>query len=232
MSNSPNVPCFFCRTDGFYPATRWTWVRDAQEGEGAERVSFVAMERLCAAYWYPLYASARRKRGLDHHAAEDAAQAFWSWFIPGGHVRDARPEKGKFRSFLAGYFDNFLNNHLRAERAKKRGGGLEFISRDSEDWSTRYELEAGRHASPDEHLDAVWRRAGMEAAFAEVEAVWQERGRADFFQAMKAHLEAGGERGGYREIAERLGLGEANVRQLARQLKAELRDAVGRWIGE
>lgn len=215
-----------------YPPTRWTWVRDAQDHGQAEEVSLVAMERLCGAYWYPLYASARRKRGLGHHEAEDVAQAFWAWFIPGGHVRDARPERGKFRSFLAGYFDNFLNNHLRAERAQKRGGGTAVISRDGGDWSTRYELEMGRHASPDEHLDAVWRRAGMEAAFAEVEAVWLDRGRSDFFQAIKAHLEAGSERGGYGGIAERLGLGEANVRQLARQLKAELRDAVGRWIGD
>jgi RNA polymerase sigma-70 factor (ECF subfamily) len=215
-----------------YPQTRWTWVRQAQDAWQAEETSFVGMDEICAAYWYPLYASARRKRGLDHHAAEDAAQAFWAWFVDSGHVRDARPERGRFRSFLAAYFDNFLANHLRAERAQKRGGAAQMISRDGEDWSARYELEMGSHASPDEHLDAVWRRAGMEAAFAEVEALWLQRGRWDFFLAMKEHLEAGGERGGYGEIARKLDLTEVNVRQLARQLRLDLRAALARWIGE
>ena len=213
-----------------FPPTRWTWVRQAQQSE--DTVSELAMDRLCRAYWYPVYVTARRKNGLDHHAAEDVTQAFWTWFIEEDHLRNAQPEKGKFRSFLSAYLENFVHNQLRAQRAVKRGGRALMVSKDSEDWSTRYELEMGAHASPDEHLDAAWRRAGMEAAFAEVETAWVRRGRGAFFHAMKAHLKDGAERGGYAGIAQQLGMTEVNVRQQASQLKKELRDAITRWVGE
>ncbi len=213
-----------------FPLTRWTWVRQAQQD--GETVSELAMERLCRAYWYPVYVTARRKSGLDHHAAEDLTQGFWSWFIEGGHLRNAQPEKGKFRSFLCGYLENFMRNELRTQRAEKRGGRAVMVSKDSEDWSTRYEMEMSRHASPDEHLDAAWRSAGMEAAFAEVETAWMRRSKGEFFLAMKAHLKDGAERGGYAGIAAQLGMTEVNVRQLASQLKKEMKDAYQRWVGE
>lgn len=218
-------------TSSAFPATRWTWVREVQQGDG-ETISELAMERLCAAYWYPVYVTARRKSGLDHHTAEDVAQAFWSWFITHEHLRDARPSEGKFRNFLSSYLENFLRNELRAMRAEKRGGKAVLISKDSEDWSVRYEAEMGRHASPDEHLDAAWRRAGVDAAFAEVETAWTARGKGAFFEAMKAHLKGGGERGGYAIIAAALNLSEENVRQLASQLKRDLKSAYQRWVGE
>ncbi len=213
-----------------FPPTRWTWVRQAQQ-EG-EAVSELAMDRLCRVYWYPVYATARRKSAMDHHAAEDLAQGFWTWFIEGDHLRSAQPEKGKFRSFLSAYLENFMRNELRSQRAEKRGGHAVMVSKDSEDWSTRYEIEMSRHASPDEHLDAAWRRAGMEAAFAEVETAWVRSNKGDFFQAMKAHLKDGAERGGYAGIAQQLSMSQVNVRQLASQLKKELRDAITRWVGE
>ena len=81
-----------------------------------------------------------------------AAQGFWTWFIEGDHLRNAQPEKGKFRSFLSAYLENFMRNELRAQRAEKRGGRAVMVSKDCEDWSTRYEMEMSRHASPDEHL--------------------------------------------------------------------------------
>jgi RNA polymerase sigma-70 factor (ECF subfamily) len=44
---------------------------------GDPRDARAALKDLCASYWYPLYAFARR-RGLAHHAAQDLVQAFFA----------------------------------------------------------------------------------------------------------------------------------------------------------
>ena len=41
-----------------FPVTRWTLVQAVQGDKGAEAAR--AMEDLCSAYWYPIYAFLRR----------------------------------------------------------------------------------------------------------------------------------------------------------------------------
>lgn len=57
--------------DGFFATTRWTMVRAA--GASADD----ALESLCAAYWFPLYAYVRR-HGFPKEDAEDLTQAFFA----------------------------------------------------------------------------------------------------------------------------------------------------------
>lgn len=44
------------------------------------KVARDALEKLCAAYWYPLYAYVRRK-GHDEHDAQDLTQEFFARLI-------------------------------------------------------------------------------------------------------------------------------------------------------
>ena len=57
-----------------FVTTRWTLVLEAgrKSSPGADR----ALAELCQAYWYPLYVYLRR-RGCDHHQAEDVTQGFF-----------------------------------------------------------------------------------------------------------------------------------------------------------
>ena len=57
--------------DGFFATTRWTMVRDAAASAAD------ALESLCGAYWFPIYAYVRR-HGFSKENAEDLAQAFFA----------------------------------------------------------------------------------------------------------------------------------------------------------
>lgn len=231
MDHSEKSSEFTPQGNSPFPMTRWTWVREVQNTESQD--TEIAVNDLCGAYWYPLYLTARRKRGLGHHDAEDQTQAFWIWILEKGHLANARPELGKFRNFLVGYFENFLRNESRSASALKRGGGVQIFSCDqTQIWHDKFEKEIGQYPSPDEHLDVAWRLASLEAAFKEVETNWRSRGKGNVFDALKEFLKSGAERGQYREIAASLGLSEANIRQYASTLRKDLRAARTRWMGE
>ena len=62
-------------SQGLFPATQWTRIRQAavKDKEGD-----VALAEICRVYWYPMFATARFKHALNHHQAEDLTQAFWA----------------------------------------------------------------------------------------------------------------------------------------------------------
>lgn len=66
-----------------------------------ERVARAALEQLCRAYGYPLYAFVR---GRGHAAADaqDPTQAFFAALIEIGGPGGADPGRGRFRSYLLG----------------------------------------------------------------------------------------------------------------------------------
>jgi len=81
-----------------------------------------ALEELCRAYWYPLYAYVRR-HGHSKEDAEDLTQGFFAAFLKRNYLEDVRSEKGRFRAFLLAALKHYLaNEHDRASR-QKRGGG-------------------------------------------------------------------------------------------------------------
>src|SRR5262245_30199104 len=91
---------------GFQP-THWSVVLAARQ-EASPRAAD-ALAQLCRAYWYPLYAHARR-RGHAHHAAEDLTQEFFARLLAKQWLKQVAPEKGRFRTFLLVALDNFLAN--------------------------------------------------------------------------------------------------------------------------
>jgi DNA-directed RNA polymerase specialized sigma24 family protein len=58
-----------------FPATQWTAVLAAGGRPSPE--SAAALERLCASYWYPLYAFVRRS-GHSPPDAQDLTQEFFA----------------------------------------------------------------------------------------------------------------------------------------------------------
>ena len=105
-----------------------------------------ALEHLCAAYWYPLYAFVRRQ-GQSPHDAQDLTQAFFARLLARNFLADADPGKGRFRSFLLGALKHFLSDEWDRARAQKRGGDVKFIALDAESAETRYKMEPANEAS-------------------------------------------------------------------------------------
>ena len=102
----------------FFATTHWSVVTAAGEARSKPDQAQRALETLCRAYWYPIYAYARRK-GYKPEESEDLTQEFFAQLIAKDHFRLADRSKGRFRGFLLATLDYFLAREwTRAHRQK------------------------------------------------------------------------------------------------------------------
>src|SRR5271157_5430399 len=71
-------------------------------------------------------------------------------------LKQARPLKGKFRSFLLASFQNFILDETSKARCLKRGGNREFVFLDAKDAESRYLLEPADFLTAEKIYDARW----------------------------------------------------------------------------
>src|SRR5438067_10049872 len=103
-----------------FPHTRWSVVLAATQQPSAEAEA--ALETLCRAYWYPLYAYVRRS-GQSAHDAQDLTQEFFRLLLEKRWLAAADQRKGRLRTFLITALKHFMAKEWRRESARKRGGG-------------------------------------------------------------------------------------------------------------
>lgn len=136
-----------------FATTHWSLVlragqRDA-EGSGE------ALEKLCRAYWFPLYAFARRE-GCGPEEAQDLTQEFFTRLLEKNYLQTADPGRGRFRSFLLGSFKHMMANVRRDAARLKRGGGTRVFSLDELDAEGRYRLEPADSTTPERIFERRW----------------------------------------------------------------------------
>lgn len=170
--------------------------------QGDDEGAHLAMEKLCANYWPPLYAFARRS-GSSKEDAEDATQAFFTRMIGGAYLNKARKEKGKLRSFLLTCFKHYLSDERDKSKAQKRGGNSEILSFDA---AALEEVIQADECSPERAYDRGWANAVLDAAMEDLRDDYAKRGKDAQFEALKGFLTDDG--GGYREVAEKLEMRE------------------------
>ncbi len=101
-----------------FATTHWTVVLAA--GKCSTPQSDLALEQLCRAYWFPLYAYVRR-RGHTKEDAEDLTQAFFARFLARNYLAGLSAERGRFRAFLLASLKHFLTNEWKkSQRLKTR----------------------------------------------------------------------------------------------------------------
>ncbi len=110
-----------------FPTTQWSVVLAARGQTGAEARE--ALESLCTAYWYPLYAYTR-SQGNDPETARDLTQAFFTHLLERELLQPVDPAKGRFRAFLLASLKNFLSHERERAQALKRGGGVPTLAMD------------------------------------------------------------------------------------------------------
>ena len=118
-----------------FPSTRWSLVLAATGQDAPE--SAEALESLCRAYWYPLYAYVRRC-GQGPHDAQDLTQGFFFRLLEKNWLDSADREKGKLRTYLIVALKNFMGNEWRRSSAQRRGGGQSSVPFDAEFAESRY----------------------------------------------------------------------------------------------
>jgi RNA polymerase sigma factor (sigma-70 family) len=211
-----------------FSATRWSVVLAAAgDARGAEE----ALATLCRAYWYPLYAFARR-RGLTPHDAEDATQGFFMHLLGKDGLAHVDRAKGRFRTFLLASFKHFLADEHDRAQTLKRGGGVTFLSIDSVAAEERYALEPHDEMSPDRLFDRRWARAVIEQALTHLSAEYSAAGQAALFAALSPMLGAAGAARPYAEIGVQLGMEEGAVKVAVHRLRRRYGAALRAEIAE
>src|SRR5205823_14755364 len=93
-----------------FATTHWSLVLTAQ---GESPAAHEALEKICRAYWRPLYTFVRRQ-GYSHEEAEDLTQGFFAVLLERRDFDTLRAEKGRSRSYLL----VSLKHSLPAERER------------------------------------------------------------------------------------------------------------------
>jgi RNA polymerase sigma factor (sigma-70 family) len=167
---------------GAFPSTHWSIV--VQAGADSEGTARAALEILCRQYWYPLYAFVRRQ-GRPHHEAEDLTQEFLARLVAGAGLAHARPERGRFRTFLLTSLRHFLTNEWHRAQAEKRGGGQTALSLDLERAEERFAHEpVDPGLTPEQAFDRSWALELLHRAAEALRDEYDQSGRGPLFGAL------------------------------------------------
>lgn len=170
-----------------------------------------ALEKLCRAYWYPLYAYVRRP-GYHPHDAQDLTQEFFSRLLAGKELESVDRSKGKFRSFLLTAMKNLLTNEWKRAHCQKRGGGSAHFSLDAVAAEDRYQLDPVDEKTPEDIFERRWAETVVDAVTRRLGEEFAASGFAGRFEELKTFLLAEQEPASYAEIARRLKMSEGAVR--------------------
>jgi len=203
-----------------FTATHWSVVLAARGG-GSTRAR-AALEALCGAYWYPLYAFVRRM-GQRPHDAEDSVQGFFAVCLEKNYLEAAEESKGRFRSFLLLALKRFLAKERDKSRARKRGGGQKPIALDSLTAEERYALEPAENLSADKLFERRWALTLLEQVLSRLRDEQAAAGQREAFEQLKEFLVAGGRGTPYAELAGRLGASEGAVKVAVHRLRQRYR---------
>ncbi len=206
-----------------FATTHWSVVLSA--GETTSPESQRALDQLCRAYWFPLYAYLRR-RGHSSPDAQDLVQDFLAQFIERRGFRDVSPEKGRFRSFLAACLNHFVADAASRDRAQKRGGGWALLSLDAGQADQLYELEAKNELSADQLFDRRWALEVMGQALERLRAEQAASGKEQIFARLRPFLTDTAEAGDYEPVAAQLRLTPNAVAVAVNRLRSRYRELV------
>jgi RNA polymerase sigma factor (sigma-70 family) len=186
-----------------FATTHWSVVRAAG---GDSLASAAALEQLCRAYWYPLYAFVRRL-GHPAHDAQDLTQAFFAELFRKDYFRAADRERGKFRSFLLTALRHFLAHEWEKGQAAKRGGGVAPLSWDEQTAENTYRLEpTAATATPERMYDRTWALRVFQHSLERLRQESVQQGKELQFEQIKNYLTQEPGSGDYAAVATKLGL--------------------------
>ncbi len=190
---------------GAFGQTAWTVILQARDRK--------ELGALIERYWKPCYYYIRRK-GHDVEDAKDLTQGFFGDFIERDALARVTKTKGKFRSFLLACLEHYLSNEYDRRKALKRG--VKPLSLDFE--GAEEMLTRAGEASPEQIYRREWAVGLINRAMAALKGEMGPR-----FDALREYITAG-QPGTLREVAQKLGLSEANVKVIIHRSRRRYRD--------
>jgi RNA polymerase sigma-70 factor (ECF subfamily) len=205
---------------GQFATTHWSVVQRAGDSQSPE--SAAALEGLCSAYWYPLYAFVRGS-GHGPEEARDLTQDFFAMLLEKKWLSDADPQRGRFRNFLLVALKRFLTNEWHRSQTSKRGGGCVWIALDGLKAEERYKLEPRDNATPDFLFERTWAITLIARAQNRLRDAMVAAGEGERFEALEPSLAGVQAETCYRELAVRFGVAENTVKSWVSRLRRRFR---------
>lgn len=197
--------------------TRWTLVLRAGAG------SLSALEDLCGAYWFPVYAWFR-KRGMDAEDAAEQTQEFFAGLLRRGDLGKVENDGRRFRAWLYTALASHHGNVRRAEQTQRRK------RIEVDDAEARFATEVAPGLDPEQSFARQWALATLATARDRVRESYDDRGQGELFAALEPTLTASSSP--YRELAAQLDLSEGAVKVAAHRLKKRFAEALRGEVAE
>jgi len=199
-----------------FKTTLWTQVLEAANPHA--RSDSAAFAQLYLAYWYPLYAFARR-RGLSPPEAEDIIQDFFTHLVSQQSFADLQREGGKFRSFLLRSLENFLTTEWRREQAQKRGGGQRPLSLNAEDGEARFALDAPDAETPESAFEKRWAFTLLEHVTDRLRDEYATMNKSELYVRLGGYLQPDRSGVPYSTVAAQWGMSEGAVKVAVHRMR-------------
>jgi RNA polymerase sigma-70 factor (ECF subfamily) len=206
-------------TPRLFPNTRWSVVLATRQ---TTPESAAALETICQAYWYPLYAYVRRC-GKSPPDAQDLTQEFFCRLLEKRWLDSADREKGKLRSFLIVALKKFMSNEWDRVSAQRRGGGQAHAQMDTTFAESRFATDT-QALAPDETFDRQWALTLIGLTTSRLRAEFAAAGKPGDYDTLKNCLLA--DRGAidYASVAKQLGVNEGAARVAVHRLRKRFRE--------
>ena len=217
-----------------FPTTHWSVVLAAGEQVSPEARS--ALSALCETYWSPVCAFVRQT-GRSSDDAHDLTQAFFARLLEKGDFRNARRDRGRFRTFLLTAVRHFLANQADHDLALKRGGGQIHVPLGPApgDDARGFVMDPASGETPETIYEQRWALTVLDRAMARLKQECGQAGRGHLFDQLRPFL-TGDAGASYEACAHALEMTEAAVRVavhcLRRQFGQCLRETLAETVND
>lgn len=204
-----------------FVTTEWSVVLTAARDDTTK--AHTALEKLCRAYWYPIYHFIRRQ-GHSVHDAQDLTQEFFTRLLERKWIARADRSRGRFRSFLLLVLKRFLAVEWRRANAQKRVGDRRSLPLPLDTAETRYGREAADTSTPEQAFEQQWALTMLESVLRQLRSEYERDGRGRLFEVLKPCLMGSRESQPYATLAAALQMTEGAVKVAVHRLRERYRE--------
>jgi RNA polymerase sigma-70 factor (ECF subfamily) len=209
-----------------FPLTDWKVIFEATlAGDPAGQK---ALDALCTTYRGPVI-SFLRSKGWNAVESEDLVQQLFLKLCESRAWKKADRAKGPFRTFLLTILQRIISNRRAHENTLKKGGGVPTQSLDWLEEETGWE-PSSYGPEPSAEFDHSWALNTLLAAFSQVEARWEKRGKSKEFSVYRRFLPGSQRPPDYSDVANELKIAEAAARKAVDRLRDELQKSLRQEI--
>jgi len=208
-------------SDAWFVTTHWSVVLNARQKDSLN--SEMALDALCRAYWYPLYAFVRRQ-GHSPADAQDLTQEFFARLLAKEWLSSADREKGRFRTFLMVALKRYLANEWDRAHREKRGGHAPHCPLDTELAEARFESEPAPGLTADRLYERRWALTLLESTMNRLREEFGQANKTAEFERLKVFLTADKSAIAYADVARDLGTSEGTARVAVYRMRRRFRE--------